>query len=57
MGDVAIGGEVVQLTSKNYHTCALLEDDRLRCWSNLPAPLGYADKEPRPVPRDDVPYR
>jgi argonaute-like protein implicated in RNA metabolism and viral defense len=57
MGDVAIGGKVVQLTSKNYHTCALLDDDRLRCWSNLPAPLGYADKEPRPVPRDDVPYR
>jgi alpha-tubulin suppressor-like RCC1 family protein len=57
MGDVAVGGNVVQLTSKHNHTCALLDDDRLRCWSNYPVALGYADKEPRPVPRDDVPYR
>ncbi len=31
-GNVEVGGEVVQLTAGNAHTCALLDDGSVRCW-------------------------
>ena len=32
VGDVVLGGPVAKLYAGSYHTCAVLEDDSLRCW-------------------------
>lgn len=41
-GDVPVGGTVFQVATGNYHTCALLADDALRCWGNhQDGRLGY----------------
>ncbi len=40
--DVHLGGRAVAIRASNYHTCALLEDDTLRCWGfNDFGQLGY----------------
>lgn len=45
-GDVAVGGEVVQLTAGRDHSCALLATGAVRCWGRgLWAPLGYGHTE------------
>ncbi|MFU8806085.1 MAG: protein kinase domain-containing protein, partial [Bradymonadaceae bacterium] len=61
MGDVHLGGRAVAIESSNYHTCAILEDDRLRCWGfNRAGQLGYGhtdqigDRE-SPASAGDVP--
>lgn len=42
MGDIYLGGTAVALESGNYHNCAILEDDSLRCWGlNKFGQLGY----------------
>lgn len=42
MGDVYLGASVVALEAGNYHSCAILEDDTLRCWGlNSFGQLGY----------------
>ncbi len=33
-GDVSIGGTVVQLSSGEFHTCAVLSTGQLQCWGN-----------------------
>jgi alpha-tubulin suppressor-like RCC1 family protein len=41
-GDVEIGGKVTQLAGGSNHTCALLENRKVRCWgSNSKRQLGY----------------
>ena len=43
-GDVNIGGNVVQLTAGEYHTCALMDSGAVRCWGNAKAgALGYGN--------------
>ncbi|MEK6706645.1 MAG: Ig-like domain-containing protein, partial [Bdellovibrionota bacterium] len=43
-GDVNVGGDVVQLTAGNYHTCALLSTGKVRCWGNASdGQLGYGN--------------
>ncbi|TXC75222.1 hypothetical protein FRC91_13245 [Bradymonadales bacterium TMQ1] len=40
--DVYLGGKAVAIEASNYHTCALLEDDTMRCWGfNDFGQLGY----------------
>ncbi|MBI2522045.1 MAG: tandem-95 repeat protein [Bdellovibrio sp.] len=40
--DVPIGGNVVQISSKQSHTCALLDTGKVRCWgANFSGQLGY----------------
>jgi alpha-tubulin suppressor-like RCC1 family protein len=42
VGDVNVGGPVKQLTTGNYHTCALLETGNVRCWGyGYYGQLGY----------------
>ncbi|MCA9695107.1 MAG: hypothetical protein KC636_36345, partial [Myxococcales bacterium] len=43
--DVPIGGVVTQLTAGNYHSCALLEGGRVRCWGASGDVLGFGDDE------------
>jgi alpha-tubulin suppressor-like RCC1 family protein len=46
VGDVEIGGTVVQLAAGVYHTCALLTTGAVRCWGyGLAAALGYGNVE------------
>jgi len=41
-GDVNVGGPVMQLVAGSRHTCALLEDGRVRCWGlGTSGQLGY----------------
>lgn len=43
-GDVDVGGEVVQLTAGELHTCALLTSGDVRCWgAGSLGRLGYGD--------------
>jgi alpha-tubulin suppressor-like RCC1 family protein len=43
LGDVDVGGEVVQIAAGGDHTCALLRTGGVRCWGfGLVGQLGYA---------------
>lgn len=45
--DVAVGGEVVELTANALHTCARLESGLIRCWGdNTQGKLGYEASKP-----------
>ncbi|WP_052548184.1 DUF4215 domain-containing protein [Enhygromyxa salina] len=46
-GDVALGGDVVQLDGGDDHSCVLLDTGGVRCWgNNLDGLLGYGHVEP-----------
>ena len=52
MGDnlpyVDVGGTVVQLGLGQSHTCALLDNEKVKCWGNsFVGQLGYGDKNNR----------
>lgn len=61
MGDLPLGGRAVAIEAGDFHTCALLEDERLRCWGlNRLGQLGYGHTRPvgdgaTPVATHDVP--
>jgi alpha-tubulin suppressor-like RCC1 family protein len=43
-GDVDVGGNVIQITAGYYHTCALLNTGKVRCWGgNQYGQLGYGN--------------
>lgn len=43
-GDVPIGGRVVQIAAGGFHSCALLDTGKVRCWGNsVYGQLGYGD--------------
>lgn len=45
-GDVQIGARAVQIAAGESHTCALLEQGRVRCWGlGLLGALGYGNQE------------
>jgi cysteine-rich repeat protein len=45
VGDVNVGGDVIQLTAGSEHTCALLDSGSVRCWgSSSSGQLGYGNK-------------
>ncbi len=53
-GDVSLGGRVVQVSAGPYHSCAVLDDGRVRCWGkNDHGQLGRAD--PASVGDDEIP--
>ncbi|ACY13689.1 chromosome condensation regulator [Haliangium ochraceum] len=44
VGDVDVGGPVIQLALGNLHTCALLASGKVRCWGeNEDGQLGYGN--------------
>ncbi len=61
-GDVYIGEPVLAIYSGSYHNCALLADERIRCWGlNKFGQLGYGDTNDigdneTPAGAGDVPY-
>ena len=63
LGNVEVGGKVVELAAGTEHTCALLEDGNIRCWGlNDDGQLGYGHTEnigddETPASAGDVPYR
>ena len=45
-GDVDVGGTVVQIAGGTYHTCALLDTGKVRCWGRgTSGQLGYGNIE------------
>jgi alpha-tubulin suppressor-like RCC1 family protein len=43
-GDVDVGGAVVQIAAGGYHTCALLDTGKVRCWGlGVSGELGYGN--------------
>lgn len=58
--DVDVGGEVVQVSAGEVHTCAVLAEGNIRCWGHGGAGrLGYGDTEnigdePGEMPPPDV---
>jgi alpha-tubulin suppressor-like RCC1 family protein len=46
VGDLDIGGNVVQISAGGQHTCALLDDGNVRCWGNGDSgQLGYSNTD------------
>jgi alpha-tubulin suppressor-like RCC1 family protein len=44
VGDVDVGGTIVQISAGSYHTCALLKAGNVRCWgSGYSGLLGYGN--------------
>jgi len=58
--DVNPGGTAVQITAGDFHTCALLDTDAVRCWGNsFNGELGYGNTDaigdqPGEMPPPDV---
>lgn len=45
-GDVNVGGRVARIATGAYHTCAVLETGKVRCWGQgVSGQLGYANTE------------
>jgi alpha-tubulin suppressor-like RCC1 family protein len=45
-GDIDVGSEIVHISAGGLHTCALLEEGRVRCWGdNRFGQLGYGHRE------------
>ncbi len=43
-GDISIGGDAIQITGGQYHTCALLSNGNMRCWGGgNSGQLGYGN--------------
>jgi alpha-tubulin suppressor-like RCC1 family protein len=43
-GDVNVGSNIVQITAGSFHTCALLDTGKVRCWGNgANGRLGYGN--------------
>jgi cysteine-rich repeat protein len=43
-GDVNVGGNIVQIALGGFHTCALLDTEKVRCWGDAGGgQLGYAN--------------
>lgn len=61
-GDVDVGGLVIQIAAGGSHTCALLEDESIRCWGRgADGQLGYGDTDTigdneTPASKGPVPY-
>ncbi|MFU8803595.1 MAG: protein kinase domain-containing protein [Bradymonadaceae bacterium] len=61
MGDVPLGGRAVAISAGEYHTCAILEDESLKCWGlNKAGQLGHGHtnaigERSTPVAAGDVP--
>jgi alpha-tubulin suppressor-like RCC1 family protein len=59
---VDVGGSALLVTAGEGHSCAMLEDERVRCWgSSLRGQLGYGNEDTigddeSPVAAGDVPY-
>jgi alpha-tubulin suppressor-like RCC1 family protein len=54
VGDVDIGGKATQIAAGDHHTCALLEEGRLRCWGwGFEGALGYGHN--RNIGDDEAP--
>ncbi|HWO19666.1 MAG TPA: DUF4215 domain-containing protein [Kofleriaceae bacterium] len=46
VGDVLVGGTVVQITAGSAHTCALLDTHHVRCWGmGIRGQLGYGNPD------------
>jgi alpha-tubulin suppressor-like RCC1 family protein len=44
VGPVSVGGNVIQITAGDYHTCALLANRRVKCWGyGALGSLGYGN--------------
>lgn len=60
-GDVPIGGKALQIAAGGFHTCALLDNDALRCWGQgQNGELGYGNTntigdDETPADAGDVP--
>jgi alpha-tubulin suppressor-like RCC1 family protein len=55
-GVVEVGGEVIGLTAGGRHTCALLADNRIRCWGyGDDLALGRGDHHAETIGDDDTP--
>jgi alpha-tubulin suppressor-like RCC1 family protein len=63
VGEVDVGGSVVQISAGSYSTCALLSTGRVRCWGlNQLGALGYAHSydigdDEAPASAGDVPVQ
>lgn len=59
---IDIGGEVLTIAAGESHTCALLDDETVRCWGDrralgvdTPYPVNCYDSSPFPNPQDGDP--